>query len=36
LIRGLPFDDPERILALTSRDLARNRSIGVSYLDFKG
>jgi hypothetical protein len=35
LIRGLPFDDPERILALNSRDLARNRSIGVSYLDFK-
>jgi predicted permease len=35
LIRGLPFDDPERILALNSRDLARNRNIGVSYLDFK-
>ena len=35
LIRGLPFDDPERILALNSRDLARNRSTGVSYLDFK-
>src|ERR1044072_6085670 len=35
LIRGLPFDHPERILALNSRDLARNRSIGVSYLDFK-
>jgi hypothetical protein len=32
LIRGLPFDDPERILALNSRDLARNRNIGVSYL----
>ena len=35
LIRGLPFEDPERILALNTRDLARNRSIGVSYLDFK-
>jgi hypothetical protein len=35
LIRGLPFDDPEEILALNSRDVARNRSIGASYLDFK-
>src|SRR5688500_20283371 len=34
LIRGLPFDDPQRILALNSRDIARNRSIGDAYLDF--
>jgi predicted permease len=35
LIRGLPFDDPDRILALNSLDPVRNRNMGVSYLDFK-
>jgi predicted permease len=35
LIRGLPFADPDRILALSSRDPVRNRNMGVSYLDFK-
>ncbi len=35
LIRGLPFDDPDRILALGSRDPVRDRNMGVSYLDFK-
>ena len=35
LIRGLPFDDPDRILALSSRDAVRNRNMGVSYLDFQ-
>jgi putative ABC transport system permease protein len=33
LIRGLPFNDSERIMALGTRD-ARNRNLGVSYLDF--
>ena len=34
LIRGLPFNDPDRILAVGSRD-ARNRDRGISYLDFQ-
>jgi predicted permease len=34
LIRGLPFDDPDRILALNSYDAGRSRDLGVSYLDF--
>ena len=34
LIRGLPFDDPDRIMALGTRD-ARNRDRGVSYLEFQ-
>jgi putative ABC transport system permease protein len=33
LIRGLPFDDPDRIIALGTTD-ARNRQFGVSRLDF--
>ena len=33
LIRGLPFDDPDRILAIGSTD-ARGRTLGVSRLDF--
>ena len=33
LIRGLPFDDPDRIIALGGLD-ARGRPIGVSRLDF--
>jgi len=35
LIRGLPFDDPDRIMAIGSRDLVRDRDLGVSYHDFK-
>ena len=35
LIRGLPFDDPDTIMALSSRDPVRDRNMGVSYLDFK-
>ena len=35
LIRGLPFSNPDRIMALSSRDPARDRNMGVSYLDFK-
>ncbi len=35
LIRGLPFRDPDRILALTTRDPVRDRNMGVSYLDFR-
>src|SRR4051812_813471 len=34
LIRGLPFNDPDRILVVTSRD-ARGRDRGVSYRDFE-
>ena len=34
LIRGLPFDDPDRIMSIGSRD-ARDRDRGVSYLDFE-
>jgi predicted permease len=33
LIRGLPFDDPDRIIALGTTDI-RNRQFGVSRLDF--
>jgi putative ABC transport system permease protein len=33
LIRGLPFNDPDRIIALGGTD-ARNRPVGVSRLDF--
>jgi putative ABC transport system permease protein len=34
LIRGLPFDDPDKIIAVGATD-ARNRPVGVSLLDFK-
>ncbi|HEV3060002.1 MAG TPA: ABC transporter permease [Vicinamibacterales bacterium] len=33
LIRGLPFDDPDRIMAVGALD-ARGRTLGVSRLDF--
>ena len=33
LIRGLPFDDPDRIMSVASTD-ARGRPLGVSRLDF--
>ncbi len=33
LIRGLPFDDPNRIISVGTTD-ARNRQLGVSRLDF--
>src|SRR5437870_12125283 len=35
LIRGLPFNDPDRIYALNSYDRVRDRDMGTSYLDFK-
>jgi predicted permease len=35
LIRGLPFEDGDRIYAITSRDPIRDRNMGVSYLDYK-
>jgi predicted permease len=35
LIRGLPFDDSDRIMALGTRDRVRGRDLGTSYLDFK-
>ena len=34
LIRGLPFDDPDRIMSVGTRD-ARDRDRGLSYLDFQ-
>jgi predicted permease len=34
LIRGVPFKDADRIVALGTRD-ARNRNLGVSFLDFE-
>src|SRR5436309_5203804 len=33
LIRGLPFNDPDRIMSIATTD-ARGRDRGVSYLDF--
>src|SRR4249920_2128108 len=33
LLRGLPFDDPSRIVSIGSLD-ARGRNLGVSRLDF--
>jgi predicted permease len=35
LIRGLPFNDPDRIMALNSYDPVRDRNMGVSQLDFR-
>jgi putative ABC transport system permease protein len=35
LIRGLPIAEPDRVLALRSRDTVRARDMGVSYQDFK-
>ena len=34
LVRGLPFNEPDRIMALWTED-ARNRQRGVSELDFE-
>jgi putative ABC transport system permease protein len=34
LLRGLPFDEPDRIMMLDTRD-ARNRNFGVSVQDFE-
>ena len=35
LIRGLPFDEPDQIMALSAQDPVRNRLMGVSYLEFQ-
>jgi putative ABC transport system permease protein len=35
LIRGLPFENPDQIMALTSHDPVRDRNLSSSYLDFK-
>src|SRR5437762_2434633 len=35
LIRGLPFDEPGRIMAVGSRNIARGVDLGVSYLDLQ-
>lgn len=35
LIRGLPFEDADRLLAITSHDPVRSRDMAVSHLDFK-
>ena len=34
LIRGLPFNDPDRIMSIAERNMARGIDVGVSYLDF--
>ena len=33
ILRGVPFPDPERVVAMGTQD-ARNRQMGVSYYDF--
>ena len=35
LIRGLPFNDPDRIMSIAERNMARGTDMGVSYLDFE-
>jgi putative ABC transport system permease protein len=35
LIRGLPIDEPDSVMAMRSFDPVRNRDMGVSYLDFR-
>jgi len=35
LIRGLPIDEPDSVMAMRSLDPVRNREMGVSYLDFR-
>jgi predicted permease len=35
LIRGLPFHDPDQIMAVYARDVARGRDMGLSYLDYR-
>lgn len=35
LIRGVPFENPEEILAVSSIDPVQNRNMGVSYLDYR-
>jgi putative ABC transport system permease protein len=35
LIRGLPFNDPDRIMSLAERNMARGVDLGVSYLNFE-
>ena len=35
LIRGLPIAEPDRVLAISSRDTVRARDMGASYQDFK-
>jgi len=35
LIRGLPIDEPDAVMALDSRDPVRDRQMGVSYLDYR-
>src|SRR6266705_3407744 len=35
LIRGLPFDEPDRIMSVNERNLAKGNDLGTSYLDFE-
>jgi predicted permease len=35
LIRGLPFNDPDRIMSIAERQLVRGTDLGVSYPDFQ-
>src|SRR2546429_9965946 len=35
LIRGLPFDDPDRIMSISERNTARGADMGISYPNFQ-
>src|ERR687892_512878 len=35
LIRGLPYEDSDRLMAINTRDVVRDRTFGVSYLDYR-
>src|SRR4029079_14179314 len=35
LIRGLPLNDPDRIMSMAERNMARGTDLGVSSLDFE-
>jgi predicted permease len=35
LIRGLPFNDPDRIMSIGERNMARGQDVGISWLDFQ-
>ncbi|MSO34824.1 MAG: FtsX-like permease family protein [Acidobacteria bacterium] len=35
LIKGLPIDEPDRVMAMRAFDPVRNLEMGVSYLDFR-
>ncbi|MBI3493337.1 MAG: hypothetical protein HY047_16385 [Acidobacteria bacterium] len=35
LIRGLPFDDPDRIMSIAERNMVRGVDFGLSHLDYQ-